>query len=73
MAYTAHLPGHGAAPATELIIRDDRGIPALQHTLPESLDHPDDADDLLREHGWVATAAWTMTEQGWAAPVAPLG
>lgn len=69
MAYTAHVPGHTAAPDTELIIRDDRGIPAVQRSLPAPLDSPDQAVDLLRDQGWAVTAAWTMTDQGWTAPV----
>ncbi|MGH3097507.1 MAG: hypothetical protein ACRDMV_16105 [Streptosporangiales bacterium] len=72
MAYTAHVPGHTGGPEPELIIRDDRGTPAVQRTLAAPVDQPEDAEGILRDQGWETTAAWTMTDQGWTAPVQPI-
>ena len=70
MVYTAHVPGRNSE-STSITIRDDRGTPTTELTLPARLDAPDQADEPLRDAGWAVTAGWTATDSGWAAPVEP--
>lgn len=69
MAYTAHVAQGGGDAG--IVVRDDRGVPAGQLSLPAALQRPEQADEELLRHGWERTAGWTATDQGWDAPVEP--
>lgn len=69
MVYTVHVPSGPAGPEAGITIRDDRGVPATQLAMPEPIDRPEAAEELLERAGWAPSAAWTGTDEGWTAPV----
>lgn len=71
MVYTAHVHNRPSDIEHGVIVRDDRGIPAAQLALPGPVDYPESAEPVLAQAGWEPTAAWTVTGDGWAAPVQP--
>lgn len=70
MIFTADVPfGHGGQQAN-IVIRDDRGVAAVELTPPEAVRDAEQAETMLRDAGWRPTGAGAATNQGWAFPVA---
>lgn len=70
MIYTADVPFGRSGEQGNIVIRDDRGVPAVELTLHESVSDAEQAESLLQDAGWRATGAGSATDQGWAFPVA---
>lgn len=68
--YTADVPFGRSGQQANIVIRDDRGVAAVELTPPESVHDAEQAESLLRDAGWRPTGAGSATRQGWAFPVA---
>lgn len=70
MAITAHLRTTG--PATpNLQVRDDRGMPLTELALRPAVQRPEQVEPAMRDAGWVRSAGWRETTDGWLAAVTP--
>jgi|GEM_PF-6741631 len=69
MAENAHFRTAGSGGVPVLTVRDDRGVPMRELELPHGVTNTAQADDELRAAGFVRSADWTETDDGWVAPV----
>lgn len=70
MIFTAEVPFGHAGRQADIVIRDDRGIPAVELTPSEAVSDAEQAESLLHDVGWRPTGAGSATGQGWSFPVA---
>lgn len=70
MANNAHFISDRSAAPT-VIVRDDRGVPVTQLDLPDSTTSPGQAEAAMLGAGWIRSADWTQSDDGWLAPVVP--
>jgi len=73
MVDTAHFRSSSAGSGPRITVRDDRGNPGRVLDLPETITEPAQADDELAAAGFIRSADWTETDDGWAAPVVRQG
>lgn len=71
MTYDVHFIAASSGQPPLMNVRDDRGIPVTELELPPSMSGPQEVDDELRKAGWLRTADWTTSDDGWIAQVEP--
>jgi len=69
MVDTAHFRTSRSDGGPSITVRDDRGNPGRVLDLPETITELAQADGELRAAGFVRSADWTETDDGWTAPV----
>ncbi len=68
MANNAHFVNTGQGTPT-IVVRDDRGASIVELDLQNHVAETGQADDELKQAGWVRSADWTTADDGWVAPV----